>query len=121
MLDLDASIDILKSDSGGCNEDLVRSVFLTDDAATILSISPSSAGVEDSLIWHYDPLGQYLVKSGYRVGYLFLRGCCGMFWVELDGVLSAASNLNPWSMSFGVAKLANSLLQQDVEALCVVW
>ncbi|KAK3224846.1 hypothetical protein Dsin_004708 [Dipteronia sinensis] len=58
----------LKLFSGAWNEELIRNSFLPDDASLILSIPCSSGNLSDKMIWHYDKLGSYSVKSGYYIG-----------------------------------------------------
>ncbi|KAL5856994.1 hypothetical protein ACOSQ3_004452 [Xanthoceras sorbifolium] len=65
VLSLFATVDVLKSVTGGWNELLVKLAFHPDDAALILSIPPSSVSVDDSMIWHFEEKGVYTVKSGY--------------------------------------------------------
>ena len=52
---------------GSWNEDLIRSIFLSDDADIICRMATSSAGMDDKLIWHYDRVGRYTTKSSYHV------------------------------------------------------
>ncbi|KAK2662512.1 hypothetical protein Ddye_001086 [Dipteronia dyeriana] len=51
----------------GVNTRLIRDSFLPEDADLILSILCSSYYVNDSLVWHYDNLGSYSVRSGYHL------------------------------------------------------
>ncbi|KAK3230617.1 hypothetical protein Dsin_002498 [Dipteronia sinensis] len=50
------------------NESLIRSSFLPDEAALILSIPCSLSKSENSLTWNYKKLGSYSVRSGYHLG-----------------------------------------------------
>ena len=62
----------------GCKEwgvELLREIFSPRDAQAITSIPLSSKSPPDSLIWHWDNHGNYMVKSGYRIArWLSLHG-----------------------------------------------
>lgn len=47
---------------------VVREVFSDDDAKRILNIVIPPTGVPDSITWHYDRSGSYIVRSAYRLG-----------------------------------------------------
>ena len=66
----------------GCKEwgvELLREIFSPRDAQAITSIPLSSKSPPDSLIWHWDNHGNYMVKSGYRIAR----------WLSLHGNLSS--------------------------------
>ncbi|KAL5777266.1 hypothetical protein ACOSP7_010192 [Xanthoceras sorbifolium] len=67
LLDPMAKVADMKSSSGGWNSNLIWSSFLPDDAKLILNLPCSSTLHPDSLIWHFDKMGNYNVKSGYWV------------------------------------------------------
>ncbi|KAH7569535.1 hypothetical protein JRO89_XS06G0180800 [Xanthoceras sorbifolium] len=69
-----ASVNQLKSPSGGWDVDLIKSVFFQVDVDSILSIPPCSTLTNDVLVWHFDLYGRYTVKSGYWVGRSLLNG-----------------------------------------------
>ncbi|TXG46285.1 hypothetical protein EZV62_028213 [Acer yangbiense] len=49
----------------GSNTDLVRNVFLPNEAKAILSLPPCGYPVNDRLLWHFHNSGNYTVWSGY--------------------------------------------------------
>ncbi|XP_050238409.1 uncharacterized protein LOC126687899 [Mercurialis annua] len=52
---------------GRWNRNLIKVSFSAEDADCILSIPLSLTNQSDMLRWHYDRLGTYNVRSGYRV------------------------------------------------------
>lgn len=55
-------------DENNCwKKDKIYQHFGKDDADCIVHIPLSRRQSEDTIIWHYDKRGQYLVKSGYQV------------------------------------------------------
>ncbi|KAK1567362.1 hypothetical protein Q3G72_011308 [Acer saccharum] len=56
----------LRTVSGGRNVPLINDMFVPADSTAILSIPPSSTQMEDTLCWHYNPSGNYSIKSGYK-------------------------------------------------------
>ncbi|RVW56574.1 hypothetical protein CK203_086747 [Vitis vinifera] len=62
----------------GCKEwdmELLGKIFSPRDAQAIASIPLSSKSLPDSLIWHWDNHGNYIMKSGYRIArWLSLHG-----------------------------------------------
>ncbi|KAL5848337.1 hypothetical protein ACOSQ4_006350 [Xanthoceras sorbifolium] len=55
--------------------DLVRTSFFEDEAYCILSIPPSPR--PDTICWHYDKYGQFLVKSAYWIGMNLVNNVIG--------------------------------------------
>ncbi|KAL5773398.1 hypothetical protein ACOSQ2_013322 [Xanthoceras sorbifolium] len=53
-----ASVNQLKSPSGGWDVDLIKSVFFQVDVDSILSIPPCSTLTNDVLVWHFDLYGR---------------------------------------------------------------
>jgi len=53
--------------SGLWNETLIRQVFFKEDAGEILNISTGAACKRDIRIWHYEKIGVYIIKSGYKL------------------------------------------------------
>ncbi|XP_022159001.1 uncharacterized protein LOC111025446 [Momordica charantia] len=47
--------------------DEIEAAFSPDEAKGILSIPLGSRNRRDKLIWHYEKMGVYTVKSGYRI------------------------------------------------------
>ena len=77
-------------DENNCwKKDKIYQHFSKDDADCIVHIPLSRRQSEDTIIWHYDRRGQYLVKSGYQVA----------FNHKHQGIPNC-SNLNPshWSV-----------------------
>lgn len=52
--------------SGGWDITKLDQAVLSSDVEVIRKI-PISKYLEDKLVWHYDKLGRYTVKSGYRL------------------------------------------------------
>ncbi|KAK3221480.1 hypothetical protein Dsin_008505 [Dipteronia sinensis] len=67
LLDENATVDYLKVDSCCWNIDLLQRCFIADDVDMILSIPSSNSSMDDSMLWHFEKDGMYLVRSGYRV------------------------------------------------------
>jgi hypothetical protein len=59
--------DLIDQESGQWDEDLIRFVFVQEDADEILSI-PIREHMEDSVAWHFDNKGVFSIKSAYRLG-----------------------------------------------------
>ena len=59
--------DLIDSESRSWNLGLVRSLFHTNEANTILSMPISYRLPKDSLFWKFSKNGDYEVKSGYFV------------------------------------------------------
>ncbi|KAL5840519.1 hypothetical protein ACOSQ4_013127 [Xanthoceras sorbifolium] len=53
-----ASVNQLKSPSGGWDVDLIKSVFFQVDVDSILNIPPCSTLTNDVLVWHFDLYGR---------------------------------------------------------------
>ncbi|KAL5813660.1 hypothetical protein ACOSQ4_024301 [Xanthoceras sorbifolium] len=68
MLGEAASVSVLKLPLGEWNVQLVSESFLPADQQAILSTPSSTSRLLDVLCWHYDPLGDFSVKSGYHLG-----------------------------------------------------
>jgi len=51
---------------GDWDRTLITEIFWEADAKNILSI-PLKNGMEDTLAWHFDPKGDFFVKSAYHV------------------------------------------------------
>ncbi|KAK2659441.1 hypothetical protein Ddye_005974 [Dipteronia dyeriana] len=64
----DALVSDLKLLSERWNEEMIRTCFMLDDAVCILSIPCSLVRRRDSLIWHFDKMGVFSVKSAYHHG-----------------------------------------------------
>ena len=58
---------LLNEDTGEWKADLVKQVFLPDEAQTILSIPRSNKQASDRIIWAYTPKGIFAVNSAYKV------------------------------------------------------
>ena len=59
--------ELIDEAKGEWNVDLVKHVFLPDDAHTILGIPRSSKRNRDRMIWAYTPQGTFTVNSAYKV------------------------------------------------------
>jgi hypothetical protein len=59
--------DLLNPITGDWDVDIVSSLFQPEDVKAILSINVCD-GMEDFLAWHFDPRGQFSVKSAYKLG-----------------------------------------------------
>lgn len=46
---------------------LVKNIFVEDEANLILSIPVGNMSLEDKLLWHYSKNDEYSVKSGYKI------------------------------------------------------
>lgn len=55
------------NEDGNWNKGLIRENFNPTDVVIILNIPLSIENKEDTIIWHYDKNGEYLVKSEYKV------------------------------------------------------
>ncbi|KAK2651962.1 hypothetical protein Ddye_011818 [Dipteronia dyeriana] len=55
------------------NSELIGQSFNQDDASLILSLPLWSFNSTDRLFWHYEKLGGYSVRSGYRLGCSLLQ------------------------------------------------
>ncbi|GKD48782.1 hypothetical protein Tco_1277758 [Tanacetum coccineum] len=53
-------------ENGHWNVRKLREHILATEAEMVLQIPISQTGSSDKLIWHFDPKGQYTVKSGYK-------------------------------------------------------
>ncbi|XP_037497304.1 uncharacterized protein LOC105643257 [Jatropha curcas] len=51
----------------GWNVDLITGLFLPEEVSLVLSIPFTRASQADTLIWNFSTLGEYLVKSGYKL------------------------------------------------------
>ena len=58
---------LLNEDTGEWKADLVKQVFLPDEAQTILSIPRSNKQASDRIIWAYTTKGIFIVNSAYKV------------------------------------------------------
>ncbi|KAK3218164.1 hypothetical protein Dsin_012134 [Dipteronia sinensis] len=58
----------LRAVSGSWNAQLIHEIFLEDDVREILAIPSSVNQSKDILCWHYTSDGNYIVKSGYKLG-----------------------------------------------------
>ena len=58
---------LINHDQGAWKEDLVRSLFVNEDAQQILSIPLPISNVPDELSWHSTNSAKYKVSSGYKV------------------------------------------------------
>ncbi|KAK1586685.1 hypothetical protein Q3G72_005064 [Acer saccharum] len=52
---------------GSWNDLVLRQYFLEEEAKIILSLPTSSTDMDDSLLWHFDKTGNFLVRNGYWV------------------------------------------------------
>ena len=55
------------NEAGKWNEALIEDNFFLTNSASIYNISLEDGFVEDSIMWHYDKKGGFLVKSVYKV------------------------------------------------------
>ncbi|KAK0608384.1 hypothetical protein LWI29_029944 [Acer saccharum] len=62
-----ATVDELKCGDGSWNSDVVRQAFVHVDADAILGIPTGRMELDDSILWHYEVLGSFSVKSSYRL------------------------------------------------------
>ncbi|KAK2638134.1 hypothetical protein Ddye_025929 [Dipteronia dyeriana] len=67
-LSINAKVCDLKLPSGVWTEELIRSSFFLEDVELVLSIPCSLHDQSDTLMWHFDKLGSYSMKSGYHLG-----------------------------------------------------
>ncbi|KAK2646033.1 hypothetical protein Ddye_021228 [Dipteronia dyeriana] len=58
-------VSVLKPPTSEWNEELIRASFFPSDADLILSLPCSTPSMADSVMWHYEKLGFFSVKSGY--------------------------------------------------------
>lgn len=58
-------VDLMKE--GSWNEQLIRQAFLPANQELILKIPLPHVPMKDTLFWHFDKRGNYLVKSGHQV------------------------------------------------------
>lgn len=63
----EARVSDLLTSEGGWNIDLIKSVFLQDDADLIINMVISSTLRENILVWHNDSKGIYSVRFGYKL------------------------------------------------------
>ncbi|KAK3204162.1 hypothetical protein Dsin_018208 [Dipteronia sinensis] len=79
-----ASVGILKLQSGAWNKRLIWENFVPEDASAILSILCSSSVATDLHFLSYEKLGSYSIKSGYHLGYTLLTtpGSSGLSLLE---------------------------------------
>ncbi|KAK2666085.1 hypothetical protein Ddye_004659 [Dipteronia dyeriana] len=68
VLSVEALVSELKLLTSSWNDNLVRNSFLPDDAKCILHIPCSFASHKDLLVWHFEKLGSFSIKSAYRQG-----------------------------------------------------
>ncbi|KAK2664427.1 hypothetical protein Ddye_003001 [Dipteronia dyeriana] len=68
ILDANATVQSLITPLGVWNSELIHQSFNQDDTLLILSLPLSSFNSTDRLFWHYEKLGAYSVRSGYRSG-----------------------------------------------------
>lgn len=67
-LPLDARLcTLLDEDSGEWKSDLIKQIFITDDADAILSIPRSHSHAKDRQIWAYTLRGIFTVSSAYKI------------------------------------------------------
>ncbi|KAK2664303.1 hypothetical protein Ddye_002877 [Dipteronia dyeriana] len=67
-LDLKVKVKDLITASCGWDIELIQRSFNQDDTSHILSIPLSFSGVMDNLLWNYEKLGSFSVRSGYCLG-----------------------------------------------------
>lgn len=91
ILGENARVLALKLPSGEWNTTLIKASFLPNDVSLILGIPCSSHRHDDSLLWHFDKLGVYSVKSGYQFGYS----------VNLNASSSGLSSSESWWKFYG--------------------
>lgn len=48
-------------------EEMIQQLFFKDDAEQIIKIPLQKQLKPDQVLWHYDKMGEYLVKSGYQL------------------------------------------------------
>lgn len=64
----DATVSMLiNQQTGGWDEDLVRSFFWDIDAEDILRLPLPLSAVDDQRIWHFAKTGHYTVRSAYHL------------------------------------------------------
>ncbi|KAK3218516.1 hypothetical protein Dsin_012486 [Dipteronia sinensis] len=71
----------------GWNVDLIHEFFWEENAKLILSLLGSHSSSSDSLMWHYDKLGSYSVKSGSCLNKGLMMAIYAGLWpseVEID-------------------------------------
>lgn len=61
------TVSFLLKDPGNWDVQKVQRYFLSEDAECILSIPLSSSPLDDDVLWHYDKLGVFSVKSAYKI------------------------------------------------------
>ena len=87
---------------GEWNVDLVKHVFLPDDAHTILGIPRSSKRNRDRMIWAYTPKGTFTVNSAYKVALSLSQS------KSTEGTLDATSHSQFWQKIWGL-RIPNKL------------
>ncbi|KAF8380160.1 hypothetical protein HHK36_027643 [Tetracentron sinense] len=59
--------DLIDPISKGWNLNALHCLFSDEECSAILAIQPSSRGVADRWVWHFDSKGRFSVKSAYHV------------------------------------------------------
>lgn len=77
--------ELIDYDSKAWRKDLVESIFLPHEVATICQIPLSHRLPEDRLMWHYHPKGFYLVRSAYMMEIANVRRTHGSTVGESSG------------------------------------
>ena len=87
--------ELIDEAKGEWNVDLVKHVFLPDDAHTILGIPRSSKRNRDRMIWAYTPKGTFTVNSAYKVALSLSQS------KSTEGTLDATSHSQFWQKNLG--------------------
>ncbi|KAK2644315.1 hypothetical protein Ddye_019510 [Dipteronia dyeriana] len=80
-----AKVSSLKLSSREWNETSIRESFLKEDVNLILGIPWSASQHADSLLWHYDKVEDFSVKSGYDVGCALSLNSSSSGWNPTEG------------------------------------
>ena len=59
--------ELLREENLEWNTELVREIFLPQDAEAILSIPISESRARDRMVWAEDKRGNFMVRSAYRL------------------------------------------------------
>ena len=94
--------ELIDEAKGEWNVDLVKHVFLPDDAHTILGIPRSSKRNRDRMIWAYTPKGTFTVNSAYKVALSLSQS------KSTEGTLDATSHSQFWQKNWGL-RIPNKL------------
>lgn len=65
--------DLIDAKTRSWKEEVLNSLFLPRDIDEIRSIYISSIPVDDILVWHYEHMGIFSVRSAYHMGMEFME------------------------------------------------